>query len=179
MNNISQQSYMSILSFMEEVNHTEDDIQKMLTHFERILGYSQSILWRCDNKYNLQPICKLNIAQKPIDEYIKYYNKLDVYLNPRHNKHLNQKRNCVHRILDLIPKEEYEKLELYNDFFKKYHHYDIMTMYLYNKTSLNVGRGDGKGFNVNIPLPAGTGNAGYLYAFEKAVDPSLINFSQN
>ena len=30
--------------------------------------------------------------------------------------------------------------------------------------------------NINIPLPAGTGNGGYLYAFEKVVAPALLKF---
>jgi acetoin utilization deacetylase AcuC-like enzyme len=30
--------------------------------------------------------------------------------------------------------------------------------------------------NINIPLPAGTGNGGYLYAFEKVVAPALRKF---
>jgi acetoin utilization deacetylase AcuC-like enzyme len=34
----------------------------------------------------------------------------------------------------------------------------------------------GVGTNINIPLPAGTGNGGYLYAFEKVVAPALRNF---
>jgi acetoin utilization deacetylase AcuC-like enzyme len=39
-----------------------------------------------------------------------------------------------------------------------------------------VGEKDGKGYNVNIPLPAGTGNAGYLYAFEQVVVPIAEQF---
>jgi acetoin utilization deacetylase AcuC-like enzyme len=34
----------------------------------------------------------------------------------------------------------------------------------------------GVGTNINIPLPAGTGNGGYLYAFEKVVMPALKKF---
>jgi acetoin utilization deacetylase AcuC-like enzyme len=34
----------------------------------------------------------------------------------------------------------------------------------------------GIGTNINIPLPAGTGNGGYLYAFEKVVMPALKKF---
>ena len=34
----------------------------------------------------------------------------------------------------------------------------------------------GIGTNINIPLPAGTGNGGYLYAFEKIVEPALKKF---
>ena len=30
--------------------------------------------------------------------------------------------------------------------------------------------------NLNIPLPAGTGNGGYIYAFEKVVAPALRKF---
>lgn len=37
-------------------------------------------------------------------------------------------------------------------------------------------RGDGVKTNINIPLPAGTGNGGYLYAFEKVVKPALLSF---
>ena len=32
------------------------------------------------------------------------------------------------------------------------------------------------GSNVNIPLPAGTGNGGYLYAFDQVVIPALMRF---
>lgn len=39
-----------------------------------------------------------------------------------------------------------------------------------------VGEGKGRGYNVNIPLPAGTGNAGYLYAFEQVVAPIVNQF---
>jgi len=39
-----------------------------------------------------------------------------------------------------------------------------------------VGEGAGKGLNVNIPLPAGTGNAGYLYAFEQVIAPIVDQF---
>jgi acetoin utilization deacetylase AcuC-like enzyme len=34
----------------------------------------------------------------------------------------------------------------------------------------------GVGTNINIPLPAGTGNGGYLYAFETVVRPALKKF---
>jgi acetoin utilization deacetylase AcuC-like enzyme len=34
----------------------------------------------------------------------------------------------------------------------------------------------GVGTNINIPLPAGTGNGGYLYAFEKVVMPAIKKF---
>jgi acetoin utilization deacetylase AcuC-like enzyme len=40
----------------------------------------------------------------------------------------------------------------------------------------HVGEGGGEGFNVNIPLPAGTGNAGYMYAFETVVKPIVDQF---
>ncbi|QQK80431.1 class II histone deacetylase [Salicibibacter cibi] len=39
-----------------------------------------------------------------------------------------------------------------------------------------TGKGKGEGFNVNIPLPAGTGNAGYLHAFEEIVGPIADQF---
>lgn len=34
----------------------------------------------------------------------------------------------------------------------------------------------GEGYNINIPLPAGTGNAGYIYAFEKIIEPVIKQF---
>jgi acetoin utilization deacetylase AcuC-like enzyme len=40
----------------------------------------------------------------------------------------------------------------------------------------HVGEGEGKGFTVNIPLPAGTGDAGYVYAFEQVVKPIADKF---
>lgn len=33
------------------------------------------------------------------------------------------------------------------------------------------GKGEGRGFNINIPLPAGTGDRGYLYAWDKILLP--------
>ncbi|MCG7335804.1 class II histone deacetylase [Sporosarcina sp. ACRSM] len=40
----------------------------------------------------------------------------------------------------------------------------------------DVGEGEGKGYNINIPLPAGTGNTGYLYAFEELIVPVVEEF---
>jgi len=40
----------------------------------------------------------------------------------------------------------------------------------------HTGEGKGEGYNVNIPLPAGTGNAGYMNAFEKIVGPIVDQF---
>lgn len=40
----------------------------------------------------------------------------------------------------------------------------------------DCGKGKGEGFNVNIPLPAGTGNAGYMHAFEEIVGPIVNEF---
>lgn len=40
----------------------------------------------------------------------------------------------------------------------------------------HCGEGKGEGYNVNIPLPAGTGNAGYMHAFEKIVEPIVDQF---
>ena len=37
----------------------------------------------------------------------------------------------------------------------------------------DVGAGAGAGFTVNVPLPAGTGNAGYLAAFDRVVAPAV------
>ncbi|MGI8552279.1 MAG: class II histone deacetylase [Dehalococcoidia bacterium] len=40
-----------------------------------------------------------------------------------------------------------------------------------------VGEGAGEGFTVNLPLPAGTGDAGYLQAFERVVVPIAKQFA--
>nr|WP_318036021.1 hypothetical protein [Halobacillus shinanisalinarum] len=40
----------------------------------------------------------------------------------------------------------------------------------------HTGEEEGQGYNVNIPLPAGTGDDGYLYAFEKIVVPIAEQF---
>jgi acetoin utilization deacetylase AcuC-like enzyme len=40
-----------------------------------------------------------------------------------------------------------------------------------------VGEGDGEGYTVNLPLPAGTGDAGYLAAFERVVVPIAKQFA--
>ena len=37
----------------------------------------------------------------------------------------------------------------------------------------DVGAGAGEGYTVNVPLPAGTGNAGYLAAFDRVVAPAV------
>jgi acetoin utilization deacetylase AcuC-like enzyme len=36
-----------------------------------------------------------------------------------------------------------------------------------------VGKGAGRGYNLNIPLPPGTGEGGYVRAFERVVEPAL------
>ncbi len=41
----------------------------------------------------------------------------------------------------------------------------------------DTGTGDGEGFTINIPLPPGTGNAGYLAAFDRVVLPALRAFA--
>lgn len=38
------------------------------------------------------------------------------------------------------------------------------------------GVGPGEGYTVNVPLPPGTGNAGYEYAFENLVEPTVESF---
>jgi len=40
-----------------------------------------------------------------------------------------------------------------------------------------LGTGDGEGYNINIPLPAAIGNEGYLYAWEKIIEPVAKRFS--
>jgi len=40
----------------------------------------------------------------------------------------------------------------------------------------HCGEGKGEGYTVNIPLPAGTGNAGYMHAFEEVVSPIVDQF---
>ncbi|MBS2011248.1 MAG: histone deacetylase [Cyanobacteria bacterium SZAS TMP-1] len=42
---------------------------------------------------------------------------------------------------------------------------------------LEDGKGDGKGANMNIPLPAGTGDRGYLHAFDQLVKPVCLEFN--
>ncbi|MCC6754740.1 MAG: class II histone deacetylase [Solirubrobacterales bacterium] len=39
-----------------------------------------------------------------------------------------------------------------------------------------VGRGEGEGYTVNIPMPPGSGDAGYLAAFERVIGPALRDF---
>ncbi|XP_058773674.1 histone deacetylase 8 [Vicia villosa] len=39
-----------------------------------------------------------------------------------------------------------------------------------------LGEGEGYGYNVNIPLPNGTGDKGYVYAFNELVVPSINKF---
>jgi acetoin utilization deacetylase AcuC-like enzyme len=38
------------------------------------------------------------------------------------------------------------------------------------------GMGEGKGFNLNIPLPAGTGDRGYLHAWDRLVKPLCLEY---
>ncbi|MFF5995175.1 class II histone deacetylase [Lysinibacillus sp. KU-BSD001] len=40
----------------------------------------------------------------------------------------------------------------------------------------HVGSGKGEGYNINIPLPAGTGDAGYIAAFESIIAPIVRDF---
>jgi len=40
----------------------------------------------------------------------------------------------------------------------------------------HTGEGAGEGYTVNVPLPAGSGDDGYLYAFERVVEPALAAF---
>ncbi|GGK02009.1 acetylpolyamine aminohydrolase [Lentibacillus kapialis] len=40
-----------------------------------------------------------------------------------------------------------------------------------------TGKGQGEGYNVNIELPAGTGNEGYLYAFDQLVEPIIEQYA--
>lgn len=39
-----------------------------------------------------------------------------------------------------------------------------------------TGEGDGEGYTVNIELPAGTGNEGYLYTFDKVIEPIVDQY---
>ena len=39
-----------------------------------------------------------------------------------------------------------------------------------------IGDGAGEGLTVNVPLPAGTGDAGYLLAWDRVVEPALADF---
>jgi acetoin utilization deacetylase AcuC-like enzyme len=38
------------------------------------------------------------------------------------------------------------------------------------------GTGEGKGYNVNIPLPAGTGDRGYLHAWDRLLKPICLEY---
>lgn len=40
----------------------------------------------------------------------------------------------------------------------------------------DVGVGEGEGFNINIPLGSGSGDGTYFYAFEKIVQPLMLQF---
>src|SRR5699024_7426298 len=40
----------------------------------------------------------------------------------------------------------------------------------------DVGTGAGEGYNINIPLPPGTGDAGYVAAFQHIIAPILDEF---
>ena len=48
-------------------------------------------------------------------------------------------------------------------------HQDGRTLYPGTGFIDEIGEDNGKGFNVNIPLPPGTGNEGYLYAFDEII----------
>jgi len=39
-----------------------------------------------------------------------------------------------------------------------------------------TGKGDGKGYNINVPLPAGTGDSGFIAAFEEMLVPVAHKF---
>lgn len=39
-----------------------------------------------------------------------------------------------------------------------------------------VGFGEGEGYNINVPLPAGTGDAGFITAFEEILVPAALEF---
>ena len=43
--------------------------------------------------------------------------------------------------------------------------------------STEYGYGDGKGYNINLPLPAGTGDRGYIKAWDMIVDPIAREFA--
>lgn len=40
----------------------------------------------------------------------------------------------------------------------------------------HTGAGEGRGYNVNIPLPPGTGDEGYVHAFESIIEPIAAEF---
>lgn len=42
--------------------------------------------------------------------------------------------------------------------------------------STEIGSGEGRGFNINIPLPVGTGDRGYLSAWDTLVEPIVREF---
>ncbi|MFD1360130.1 class II histone deacetylase [Lentibacillus salinarum] len=41
----------------------------------------------------------------------------------------------------------------------------------------HTGKGNGEGYNVNIELPAGTGDEGYLYAFDHLIEPIIEQYA--
>jgi DNA-binding CsgD family transcriptional regulator len=132
---IPSKHYNNILTFMEEVNFSKMDVNKLLINFKEIFGYSQSIFWLCEKNFKLMPVTQLNIEQNAIDEYNTYYHKLDGYWHPRNILPWPQKQNVL-KIFDVIEEDRYVNTTLYQQFFLKYNHHHIMTMYFLYKANL-------------------------------------------
>lgn len=124
----SQSNQRKILSFLDEVSHSELDVTQWLSSFESMFGYSQTVFWSCDQSLRISCIAARNIEKRAIEEYDQYYHKMDL-LAPKLIFPIVRERKVL-RLVDLLPHNAYEQNPYYNEYMAKYKHYHLMTMYL-------------------------------------------------
>lgn len=136
--NLSKQDHSQILQFLEAIWVEQEYFQKqVLISLQQYFGYQRASFFLIDHGGNMVAPVTLNIDEYFCDIYCRYYFKKDIF-EPRNvvEKFAAIDKHSVVTVNDLMPSQNFEKTEYYNDFLRKQDIYHEIAIFLSNKCQL-------------------------------------------
>jgi len=148
---LSKNDCQNILGFFEQILVPAEMFRKqVLISLSQLFGYHRSIFWLSNKDGRLYDPVALNLKDGQLNDYVDHFAELDV-LHPQ-KKFDQYCKNNVLRINDVMPFNQYESTEYYNEFMRRHGEYYEMGVVLLAGTKLLGGIGfarskDEKAFN--------------------------------
>lgn len=131
---LTSSEYEKILAFYELTIQSASplDIHQSL---KEIFNFNSTVIWSISPHALLTSPSFFNIPQQAINEYITFYQTLDILHPQKLNFSQNKK---IYLLNDILPWNKYLETEFYQDFMKKHGYYHEMGVYLFQDNLLKA-----------------------------------------
>lgn len=149
--NLPQEESSRILQFIDSILSPPEDFRHhVLLSLKQVFGYQRGTFFLIDNQGHMYAPVVLNIDDANCDIYSKYYYKEDIFQPQKVVKQALQKN--VLTVTDIMPMQNFENTEYFNDFLQIQDIYHEVAMFLMEDTRpigvIGLYRSEGeRGFN--------------------------------